>query len=296
MNQVLSRVDDVSWNPNKDRLSERDFLRIADLIGGQVGIKLPIAKRLMVEARLRRRVKAVGLRSIDEYCRFVFDRNGILTEQIHLINAVTTNKTDFFREVEHFHFLEGHIIPALLKHRSRVGNRPIKLWSAASSNGAEAYTIAIVMSEIAARIGDIPFAILGTDISTEMLENANRAVYPESTVEPVPAKLRQRYFLRGTGPTHLGKMRIAPELRRLVQFQRMNLADNRYPVDRDVDVIFLRNVLIYFEKEMQEAVIGRLMDHLQPGGFLVLGHSESMIGSNMGLRQWAPGVFGKAGR
>jgi chemotaxis protein methyltransferase CheR len=274
-----------------DRLNDADYGRIAALVGGQTGIKLPPAKRLMVEGRLRKRVRSLGYDSLTKYCRFLFEQNGLATELVHLIDAVTTNKTDFFREAEHFTDLEKRLVPALIAQR-RTGTKPkLKLWSAASSNGAEAYTIAMVMAEIAARTGNLEFAVLGTDISTEMLSAGARAVYPSEMVAPVPAEMQSRYLMRGRSTSWHSEVRMVPELRRLVRFQRLNLMDETYPIDRDVDVIFLRNVLIYFEKATQEAVVSRLLGHLRPGGFLILGHSESMIGTNLRLKQWSPGVF-----
>lgn len=277
-----------------DRLSDADFNRIAVLIGDYTGIKLPPSKRLMVEGRLRRRVRAAGLANLTEYCGHLFEDDGLAGELIHVIDAVTTNKTEFFREREHFTMLERTLLPSLLKQR-RPGTIPkLKLWSAASSNGAEAYTIAMVMADMVARGNGFQFAVLGTDISTGMLEQAVRAVYPAEMVSPVPAEMQSRYLMRGHTPSWHSEVRIVPELRSVVRFQRLNLMDKSYPIDRDVDVIFLRNVLIYFEKETQEAVVRRLFAHLRPGGFLILGHSESMIGSNLQLKQWAPAVFQRA--
>ncbi|MGR2739859.1 CheR family methyltransferase [Billgrantia sp. Q4P2] len=278
--------------PEHDRLSERDFGRIAELIGEHVGIKLPPTKRLMVEGRLRKRVRGLGHQSLADYCHFLFDGQGLASEWVHVIDAVTTNKTDFFREPTHFEALEEQVVPALLARHHGPEPR-LKLWSAACSNGAEVYTIAMVMAEIAAR-RTLRFSVLGTDISTEVLEHAARAIYPQAMVEPVPSALRQRYLMQGSSPSRRNEVRIVPELRRMVRFGRLNLMEPRYAIDRDVDVIFLRNVLIYFERATQEAVVSRLVDHLRPGGFLFLGHSESMIGSNLNLRQVAPAVFQKS--
>ncbi|WP_224703993.1 CheR family methyltransferase [Devosia aquimaris] len=276
-----------------DHLSTRDFKRIADLIGAEVGIKLPPGKRLMVEGRLRKRVRALGLSGLDEYASHLFEHDGLVAERVHLINAVTTNKTDFFREPEHFELLQQRLVPELLTLRSRERNPLLKIWSAASSTGAEAYTLAMVLSDLAAQRQDFRFSILGTDISTNVLEQAVRAVYPSEQIAPVPATMQQRYLMFARRPGLRPEVRIVPELRRLTRFQRLNLMDSSYPFDQDVDVIFLRNVLIYFEKSDQEKVILRLVSHLRSGGYLILGHSESMIGTNVTMRQVAPAVFQK---
>ncbi|WP_248304879.1 CheR family methyltransferase [Devosia sp. FKR38] len=278
---------------DNDHLSTRDFKRISDLIGAEVGIKLPPGKRLMVEGRLRKRVRALGLSSLDEYALHLFQRDGLVAERVHLINAVTTNKTDFFREPEHFDLLRERLVPDLLGLRSRERNPLLKIWSAASSTGAEAYTLAMVLSDLAAQRNDFRFAILGTDISTNVLEQAARGVYPSDQIAPVPATMQQRYLMFSRRPGPRPEVRIVPELRKLTRFQRLNLMDASYPYDQDVDVIFLRNVLIYFDKADQEKVILRLVSHLRTGGYLILGHSESMIGTNVTMRQVAPAVFQK---
>ncbi|WP_244489027.1 CheR family methyltransferase [Devosia sp. Root635] len=280
-------------NTDDDHLSLRDFKRISDLIGAEVGIKLPPTKRLMVEGRLRKRVRALGLHSLDDYGDYLFHRDGLAVERPFLINAVTTNKTDFFREPEHFDLLEERLVPDLLALRRGERKPLLKIWSAASSTGAEAYTLAMVLADLAAERQDFKFAILGTDISTSVLEQGIRAVYPTELIAPVPPGKQQRYLMHARKPGQRPEVRIVPELRRLVRLARLNLMDTSYPFDRDVDVIFLRNVLIYFDKVDQEKVILRLVDHLRPGGYLILGHSESMIGTAVTMRQVAPAVFQK---
>jgi chemotaxis protein methyltransferase CheR len=276
-----------------DHLSTRDFQRISNLIGNEVGIKLPPAKRVMVEGRLRKRVRALGLSSFAEYSAFLFEQNGLEREFVHLVDAVTTNKTDFFREPEHFDLLENRLVPDLLSERRGERMPLIKVWSAAASTGAEAFTTAMVLNDLAANRGDFRYAILGTDISTSVLAQAERGVYAEDMVSPVPPQKLARYVMHARRPGPRPEVRIVPELRKRVQFARLNLMDTDYPFDRDVDVIFLRNVLIYFDKSDQEKVINRLVGHLRPRGYLILGHSESMIGTSITMRQVAPAVFQK---
>ncbi|MGE0743675.1 MAG: protein-glutamate O-methyltransferase CheR [Rhodospirillales bacterium] len=267
-----------------DQLSERHYRQIAAVIEQNVGIKLPPSKRTMVEGRLRKRVRALGLRGVDDYCRALFEDGQFDSEYVHLVDMVTTNKTDFFREPEHFDFLRDEAVPALLD--ARAGDRRLKIWSAASSTGAEAYTVAMVLDD-KLRSAAVPFrySILGTDVSTEVVAQATRAVYPDDMLAPIPAEFRRRYVLR---PRNAGRQefRIAPELRARARFHHLNLMDATYPVDRDVDVVFCRNVLIYFDRPTQHAVLTRLTGHLRPGGYLILGHSESAAGGNLdGMRQ-----------
>lgn len=291
MSLALRRTELPGEQTFIDRLKEKDYVRIARLVSEHTGIKLPPSKRTMVEGRLRKRIRVLGYAGLEDYCDYLFKQGGIDREFVHLIDAVTTNKTDFFREIEHFTILEQSLVPALIGMRRRGEKSSIKLWSAASSTGAEAYTIAMVMSEIAARLGEMNFEVLGTDISTEVLEQARLAIYPSEMVAPIPAAVRERYVMYGRTPGRRAEVRIVPELRSKVRFCRLNLMDTKYPFDHNMDVIFLRNVLIYFDKPTQEAVAARLLSHLRPGGFLILGHSESVVGSGLKLRQWAPSIF-----
>ena len=276
-----------------DHLAATDFQRISALIGEQVGIRLPPAKRLMVEGRLRKRIRALQLPNLRAYGDYLFRQDGLESELPFLINAVTTNKTDFFREPEHFELMEKLLVPDLLSRRTGERNPLLKVWSAASSTGAEAYTIAMILADMVAQRRDFHFSILGTDISTDVLDQGRRAVYPAEMVAPVPPGMQSRYLMFGRRPTPRPEVRIVPELRRKVQFMRLNLISAGYGIDRDVDMIFLRNVLIYFEKPDQAAVISRLIEHLRPGGYLLLGHSESMVGTSITMRQVAPAVFQK---
>ncbi len=286
---VPARAPDDTDN---DHLSPTDFQRISALIGQEVGIRLPPAKQLMVEGRLRKRVRALNLSGLRAYGDYLFRHAGLDSERPFLINAVTTNKTDFFREPEHFEIMENLLVPKLVAERGER-NPLVKVWSAASSTGAEAYTAAMVLADMAAQRRDFRFAILGTDISTDVLEQGRLGVYPAELIAPVPPGMQSRYLMFARRPGIRPEVRIAPELRRLVQFQRLNLMADSYNIDRDVDIILLRNVLIYFDKADQEKVITRLVGHLRPGGYLLLGHSESMIGTSITMRQIAPAVFQK---
>jgi chemotaxis protein methyltransferase CheR len=277
-------------NPAFDRLSQRDFNRLSEFIHSYSGIKMPPSKKTMVEGRLRRRLRATGLGSLSEYCRYVFDQGGIEREGVSLIDAVTTNKTDFFREPEHFQYLLERAIPELLKHRHLSRSAPLKIWSAASSTGAEAYTLAMLLAELMRADHALRVSILATDICTEVLQAAMLGIYPESMIEPVPMELRRRYVLKSKRGA-AGRVRMAPELRRMIAFGRLNLMEAPYGVDTDMDVIFLRNILIYFDKQTQHNVLTQLCEHLRPGGYLFLGHSETLSGLGMPLQPVATSIF-----
>jgi chemotaxis protein methyltransferase CheR len=272
---------------SSDRLQRRDFDRLAAFVHRYSGIKMPPGKLTMLEGRLRRRVREVGAVDITDYCRFLFEEDGLQGEAVALIDAVTTNKTEFFREPQHFDLLARTVLPELLAQ-----GRPIlKLWSSACSTGAEPYTLAMVLAELRRQVATAPrVQILATDLSTEVLEVAVRGIYPASAADPVPAALRARYVLRSRDAAQ-ALVRIVPELRAQVKFGRMNLMAATYPVDRDLDIVFCRNVLIYFDKPTQRAVLQRLCQHLRPGGFMFLGHSESLTGLDLPLRPVGNTVF-----
>jgi chemotaxis protein methyltransferase CheR len=181
-------------------------------------------------------------------------------------------------------------VPEILRRRGR-GNRPLKVWSAACSTGMEAYTVAIVLDDMAVTGANFQFSVLGTDISTGVLHAAEAGIYTPEMIAPVPAEMARRYFLSSKDPARQ-EVRVVPRLRRCTNFMRMNLMDEVYPVDRDVDIIFCRNVLIYFDRPTQQAVVERLCSHLRPGGYFIVGHSESMIhNESIVLQQLQPTIF-----
>lgn len=270
-----------------------NFDRFSRMVQEAIGVRLPRSKRLMVESRLRRRIAELGLADVDAYFRHLFDNGALSAELETIFDAVTTNKTDFFREAQHFIHLTERLIPARLSRRQAQGRSSMfKVWSAASSTGAEAYTAAMVLADRESRRGAFEWRILGTDINRRVLAEAQRAIYPDAMVQPVPDRFRDRFLMRGTG-AQAGHWRVVPDLRRRVAFRQLNLMDSQYPVDNDLDVIFLRNVLIYFSDADQAAVIGRLVGHLASQGHLIVGHAESMVVRHPALRQIGPAVYRK---
>lgn len=273
--------------PAGEPLSARNFTRLADFIHGYSGIKMPSNKKTMLEGRLRRRMRVHRFDNVNAYCAFLFDEGGLEGETIHLIDAVTTNKTEFFREPVHFAFLEKTVLPQLAKTRRRIN-----VWSAAASTGAEPYTLAMVLDEFCGERRGLDYAILGTDICTEVLEQAVAGRFAEQMIQPVSMPRRQRYVMKAKDPSR-GEVRIVPELRSKVAYGRLNLMDESYPVEQQMDIIFCRNILIYFDKPTQAKVLERLCRHLAPDGYLFLGHSESIVGIDLPLRQIANTVFQK---
>jgi len=271
-----------------ESMSAADYSRLCGLIYDEAGIHLNAEKKTMLEARIRRRLKALSIASFSEYCATLFGRNGIKDEIPHLIDVVTTNKTDFFREPKHFDFLTAKALPDLIA-RNRLG-RPLLIWSAGCSTGEEPYTLAMVMSEYAEKHPGFRFRILATDVSTTVLAKADRGVYTNDVVAPVPAALKLKYLLRSRDRSS-EQVRMSPELRQLVEFRRLNFMDSDYGIAEKADAIFCRNVIIYFDRPTQERILGRLADHVLPGGYMFVGHSETLHDMHLPLAPVAPALY-----
>ena len=271
-----------------DGLSQRDFKLLAEYIYNYSGIKMPDTKRTMLEGRLRKRLRATGHATFGEYCNFLFREDGLEEEAIYLIDVVTTNKTDFFREPTHFDYLEKFALPALVSE----GHNRIRAWSSACSTGAEPYTMAMVLSEALDKQVISNFSILATDLSTDVLRKAHSGIYARELLDPVPAEMMRKYVMR---PVDAGRrdVRIVPRLRSKIGFARLNLMDKTYQIGDAVQLIFCRNVLIYFDKKTQTHVLTELCRRLVPGGYLFIGHSETITGIDLPLRQVANTVFKK---
>jgi chemotaxis protein methyltransferase CheR len=215
-------------------------------------------------------------------------------ELIPMIDAVTTNQTDFFREPFHFEFLSRTAVPELLGGRRGSWATKLRAWSAACSTGEEPYTLAMVLSEALLPYRGADFTVMATDISTRVLEKAQTAVYAAERIEPVPLELRRKYLLKSKDPSQK-VVRIVPELRRKVTFGRLNLVEREFPAFEPLHVIFCRNVLIYFDAATQELLIRRFHDLLAPGGYLFMGHAESLHNIKVPLRYTAPTIYRKGG-
>ena len=275
-------------------LNSRDFQRLSGFIYDELGIKMPEAKRSMLTGRLGKRLRALSLGSFGDYCDFLFSPEGQEQEMVHLINAVTTNKTDFFREPSHFDYLVHQALPELRRCGLLTAGHKLKLWSAGCSTGEEPYTLAMALAEVQAQSPGFGFEILATDISTRVLEVARRAVYPLERIDPVPSALKGKYLLKNRDRNN-PMVRIVPELRSRVSFGRLNFMADSFGLREPVDIIFCRNVIIYFDKPTQERLMTKFCRHLRAGGYLFLGHSESLHGYDVPLTQVAPTVYRKLG-
>jgi len=273
-------------------LLEKHRLRVESFIGSEVGIQLPASKHTLIEGRLRKRLRLCGFKQFNEYLDYVLENDEGKNERLHLIDAITTNKTDFFREKDHFSFLVEQALPAMEKSRNQDGSLELNIWSAGCSSGEEAYTLSMVLNEAAERHRGLKFSILATDISKSCLNTARRAIYPERRIDPVPMSLRKKYFLRSSGSTE-ELVQMGQELRSPIQFGSLNLIANSFGLSQKMDVIFCRNVMIYFNNPIREQLVRRFEQQLVPGGYLFVGHSESLNGLENGLEQVAPMVYRK---
>lgn len=259
------------------KMTDREFQRFSSYIYDQVGIQLPVAKRTMLEGRLQKRLKILTLDSFEEYGRYVFSPEGQRDELIHLIDVVTTNKTDFFREPTHFEHLVKFVLPEVARHRQCSQSEPFRIWSAGCSSGEEPYTMAMVLNEFAESHRGFRYSILASDISTRILEAAKTGIYQEDRAANIVPYLQKKYLLRSRDrDRHL--VRICPELRAQVRFRRINFMDATFGINEHMDVIFCRNVIIYFNKTTQQELMHKFHRMLRPGGYLFLGHSETLNG------------------
>jgi len=272
-------------------ISAEAYRTLAALVYQHSHIRLGPDKQPMLANRLRKRLRALGLVSYDEYCAVL--RSGDGPDEIeHLVDLISTNHTKFFREPEHFMFLTSRILPELVPRLAADGS-PLRIWSAAASSGEEPYTIALALAEFfRLQVTSVDWQVEASDISHRMLEQAQRGVYRLDAKHALSPELLRRYFQRGVG-NHAGNCRVKAELRERVRFQRINLFQAEYPVARDQHVIFCRNVMIYFDPASRATLVHKLTRQLAPGGFLLIGHSESLMGIRHDLEPVRQSLFRK---
>lgn len=252
--------------------SEAEFTELRDLIEARVGISLSEGKRDLVYSRVTRRLRARGLSSFAEYLSLL--RRGDEEELAELVNAMTTNVTQFFRENHHFEYLRDQFLPEMIsRHRQ---DRIIRVWSAGCSTGEEPYSIAIVLAEFLENHPDWRAEVWATDVDGAVLRQAEEGVYPLDRLKQVSRERLRRFFLRGSGPNE-GKARVGRALRNIIHFERINLIEP-WPIKHAFDAVFCRNVIIYFDREHKIEVVDGFANHLVAEGHLFLGHSESLHG------------------
>ncbi|TNE70578.1 chemotaxis protein CheR [bacterium] len=275
-----------SGNSLTIKLTQQEFSRVAAFIDLKTGIKLPDQKKVLVESRLQKTLRREGFESFTEYLNTVIGNKAIPTKTAEFIDLITTNKTDFFREADHFESLVS-----IIEQRAQIGksNGVFKVWSAACSSGEEPYTLAMVLNEqkLKGLISD--YEIYATDISQSSLQKAVLAEYEHARIIPIPDNYKRKYLLRHKD-SNVHKFRIVKSLREKIEFDFYNLKEDE-PNPELYDAIFCRNVFIYFDRKTQEMILHKLSKSVKSNGYIFLGHSESINGIQINLRQIKPAVY-----
>jgi chemotaxis protein methyltransferase CheR len=265
------------------QLSEGQFLKICEIVYKACGINLKKGKEALVRARLMKRLRAIKVAGVDEYLHYIESKEG-RRELALFIDAMTTNKTSFFRESDHFDYLRDQILPELKGHR-------LRFWSAACSSGEEPYTLGMWLKEHMLDIESKDLLILATDISKQMLDKARLAVYPQVTLQDLPSPQFKKYFSKLNGQ-HSGSFQVVKDVRKLVRLSWLNLLES-WPMKGPFNVIFCRNVMIYFDRPTQQILINRFWELLEPGGYLFVGHSEGLSAIKHKFRYMRPATYRK---
>lgn len=274
---------------NYFELSDREFTLFSRLVLEKAGINLHEGKKELVRSRLSRRLRAKKMDRFKDYYKFLLaDESG--EELIHMLDAISTNLTSFFREPKHFDFLEKTALPTVLAgKKTRI--KQINIWSAGCSSGEEPYTLSICLHEFAEKVSDLDIRILATDISTKVLTTAANGVYHKSQIQTIPPIVLRKYFQRGRDRWN-EHFRLKPFVRNTIQFQRLNLMEP-FPFNNKFQIIFCRNVMIYFDKTVQNKLVNKYYDCLEPGGYLFIGHSESLMGTEHRFKYIQPTIYQK---
>jgi len=278
---------------DRSTLSPGLFNKFQELIYREAGIWLSTHKHALLTGRLARRLRLLGLNNMQQYYQLVTQPDQ-QHERAVMIDCITTNHTHFFREPRHFDYLERQVFPKW-QQEAAGGERAMRLriWSAGCSSGEEPYSLAMLLLKYFPENKGWELEVLGTDISTRVLEKARVAMYPVEKSKEIPAEYLRANMLKGKGD-HKGEMKVSPELHRVVRFARVNLHADSYPILGFFDLIFCRNVLIYFDQESKTKVISGILQHLSPSGLLFVGHSEHLGGIAPNLKTVAPTIHALA--
>jgi chemotaxis protein methyltransferase CheR len=258
-------------------LTDREFGLFRAMVAEQTGMALGPHRRVLLQVRLGGRLRALRLGTFSEYYRLLTERDPLGEEMIRLINAITTNRTEFLRERHHFDYLSQTWVPTLRARIAETGDRSVRIWSAGCSSGEEPYTIAMTLRDVVPALSDLDISILASDIDTDVLTRAAEGIYSLEAIGRLPKRDVPRHFLRGIG-AQSGFVQVRPEIRAMLTVRRINLLEYPWPIRTRFDVVFCRNVLIYFGRATQVRVLDRLVDSLKDDGLLILGHAESIHG------------------
>ena len=259
-------------------ISDKEFTMFQKLIYDRTGIYLSENKRLLMLTRLTKRLRALNLATLQDYYTHILESDNGTEELIHMINRITTNKTDFFRENHHFDFLHLSVFPQLEEKKQKK----IRIWSAGCSTGEEPYSIAMTILDYFQEKPGYDIKILATDLDTDVLDHGKQGIYLKEKTAPIPNQYKMRFTKNGPS----GKIEMKPELKNIIDFKRLNLKNivlGHNPFKYGFQIIFCRNVIIYFKREDRTTLVSKYHNILRPGGFLFLGHSESLIAQEVGF-------------
>lgn len=273
-------------------LTDKDFDNFRKLIYHKSGISLNDTKKELLRTRLRSRLVREGYKSYSQYFEFIKkDKTG--DSIVPLLDDISTNLTSFFREKNHFDYLNG-IMPEWIARKEKIGDKVFRIWSAGCSTGEEPYSLIFTMLDVLQGKGrDWSIKFLATDLSTEVLGKAAGGIYPEEKIDGVPSQFYRDYFVKDQPVKGKEMVRIIPEIRSMIAFKRFNLITQHYPFKHQFDYIFCRNVMIYFDKPTQETLVGKYHKYLKPGGYLFIGHSESLTGLTHDFKYILPTIYQK---
>jgi len=268
-------------------MNPETFNEFKNFIETNLGIKIPPSKKIMLESRLAKRLRALKMSNYEEYCQYVFSEEGFAREVQQLIDVVTTNETDFFREGKHFEILTNQILSELVVEKQI---QELNVWSVAASTGQESYTLAMILEDFLSGHQSFRYRILGTDISEKVLRIAETGIYTENQIKKIPPAMKTRYCMKSLNREEK-TIRFKPDIREKIMFRRMNLMDESYPIKKKYHIVFCRNVFIYFDRQTQKKVLDRIYSHMAPGGYLFMGHSENIGSTHLPLKSIASAVY-----
>lgn len=276
-------------NIYSQQLSESEFKRIQTFMLESLGVKLSPIKIVMVNSRLIKRLKSTGITNFKDYLDYAMSPEGKKSGEFEcMIDELTTHKTEFFRESEHFNFLKDRILPNIKAGQYNT----FKIWSAGCSTGEEAYTMAIILNEFLLSNPGFDYTIFATDISNASVMKAFRAIYNKETIKSLNQNLVKKYFLAGKDDNE-SKVRVVKNLREKVHFSILNLVDDYFFQNNSLDVVFCRNTLIYFDDQSKREVVQKLIDKVKPGGYFFVGLSETVTQYSTAIKQVSPSVYVK---
>ncbi len=273
-------------------INDKEFSLFQRLIYNESGINLTPAKKELLKSRLMKRLRERSLTSFKEYYQYVTEEDTTGEELVSMLDCISTNLTEFFRESAHFDFLSKKVLPVLSENKRKKREKKIRVWCAGCSTGEEPYSISMILSECLEQLSGWDIKILATDLSTRVLKKATQGIYAKDRLRGIPLQMLNTYFKRGE---HNLKdcYQIKDFLKNLIVFRRLNLTDETFPFKGQLDFIFCRNVMIYFDKQTQSKLVAKFYKHLAPDGYLFIGHSESLAGTETRFRYVRPTIYQK---